>query len=96
MNGKLARSTTALNLIGKKFLLRVGATAMTLLSANDICCAGDFKSTLCTYLEKVMLPAVCTENLNPDVVVMQSAKDGMRFDASDRLNWARDRRILVQ
>jgi hypothetical protein len=24
-------------------------------------------------------PAVCTENLNPEVVVMESAKDGERF-----------------
>jgi hypothetical protein len=39
---------------------------------------------------------VCTENLNPDVVVMKSAKDGVRFDASGPLNRARDRRIFVQ
>ena len=39
---------------------------------------------------------MCTENLLPDVVMMKSAKDGMRFDASGRLNWARDRRIFVQ
>ena len=39
---------------------------------------------------------MCTENLNPDVVVMQFAKDGMLFDASGRLNWARNRCILVQ
>ena len=39
---------------------------------------------------------VCTENLNPDVVVMKSAKNGVRFDGSGALNRARDRRILVQ
>jgi predicted transglutaminase-like cysteine proteinase len=39
---------------------------------------------------------VCTENLNPDVVVMKSAKDGERFDASSPLNRAEDRRILVK
>ena len=39
---------------------------------------------------------MCTENSNPNVVVMKSAKDGVRFDASGRLNRARDRRILIQ
>jgi transposase len=40
--------------------------------------------------------AVCTKNLNPYVMVMKSAKDGLRYDGTDSLNWARDRRILVQ
>ena len=39
---------------------------------------------------------MCTENLSPDVVVMKSAKDGVRFDASGPLNRARDRRIFIQ
>ena len=39
---------------------------------------------------------VCTENLNPDVMVMKAAEDGVRFDASDPLNGARDRRIFIQ
>ena len=39
---------------------------------------------------------VCTENLNPHVIAMKSAKDRVRFDASGPLNWARDRRIFVQ
>jgi len=39
---------------------------------------------------------VCTENLNPHVVVMKSAKYGVGFDASGPLNWARDRRIFIQ
>src|SRR5450759_2935818 len=39
---------------------------------------------------------VCTENLNPGIVVMESAEDGERFDASGPLNRARNRRILVQ
>jgi hypothetical protein len=34
---------------------------------------------------------VCTENLNPHVMVMKSAKYGVGFDASGPLNWARDR-----
>ena len=39
---------------------------------------------------------VCTENLNPGIVVMESAEDGERFDASGPLNRTRDRRIFVQ
>ena len=42
------------------------------------------------------LTPVCTENLNPDVVVMKSAKDGMRPDASGPLNGSRDRCIFGQ
>jgi tripartite-type tricarboxylate transporter receptor subunit TctC len=42
------------------------------------------------------LIAVRAENLNPDVLVMQPANQDMRHDASDPLNRARDRRILVQ
>jgi hypothetical protein len=40
--------------------------------------------------------AVCTENLNPKILVMKPAKDGVRFDASGSLNGARDRRLLIQ
>ena len=32
--------------------------------------------------------AVCTENLSPGIVVMQSAEDGERFDVSGPLNRA--------
>jgi hypothetical protein len=39
---------------------------------------------------------VCTENLDSDVLVMQTADQGMRHDATDLLNRARDRRIFVQ
>jgi hypothetical protein len=39
---------------------------------------------------------VRAENLNPDVLVMQPANHGVRHDASDLLNRARERRILVQ
>ena len=39
---------------------------------------------------------VCTKNLNPGIVVMESAEDGERFDASSQLNRTRDRRIFVQ
>ena len=40
-------------------------------------------------------PGVSTENSNPDVV-MESAEDEERFDASSPLNRARDRRIFIQ
>jgi hypothetical protein len=39
---------------------------------------------------------VCTKNSNPDVMMVKSAKDGVRFDASNSLNLASDRRILIQ
>ena|ERR1700688_2315395 len=41
------------------------------------------------YPHHVRFTPVCTENLNPNVVVMKSAKDGVGFDASGPLNWAR-------
>jgi hypothetical protein len=39
---------------------------------------------------------VCTENLNPDIVVMKSAQNQERFEGSGSLNRSRDRRILFQ
>ena len=39
---------------------------------------------------------VCTENLNPHVMVMKSAEDWVRFDISSPLNRARGRRIFIQ
>ena len=39
---------------------------------------------------------VCTENLIPDVIMVKPAKNRLRFDASDPLSGARDRRIFVQ
>ena len=36
---------------------------------------------------------MCTENLDPDMVVMKPAKDGMWRDVSDPLNEAEGRRI---
>src|SRR6266446_10123932 len=39
---------------------------------------------------------VCTENLDSDVFMMQSADQRMRHDASDPLNRARERRIFGQ
>jgi hypothetical protein len=38
---------------------------------------------------------VCTENSDLNVLVMQAADQGMRYDASGALNRARDGRILV-
>ena len=39
---------------------------------------------------------VCTENLNPEVMVMESAEDGACLYASGPLNRANNRRVLVQ
>jgi hypothetical protein len=39
--------------------------------------------------------AVCTENSDSNVLVMQAGDQGMRYDASGALNRARDGRILV-
>ena len=68
---------------GKEYL----ETAQTLLRAaqtmTDAAIAGQLK-------------AVCTENLDPGIVVMESAEDGRRFDAPGRLNRARDWCIFVQ
>jgi hypothetical protein len=40
---------------------------------------------------KHFLCVVRAENLNPDVLVMQPANQGVRYDASDLLNRAKDR-----
>jgi hypothetical protein len=40
--------------------------------------------------------AVCTENLNPNVLTMKSTQYGARIYDARSLNLARDRRILVQ
>jgi hypothetical protein len=40
--------------------------------------------------------AVCTENSGSHVVVMQSAEERMRRDATDPLNRAREWRVFVQ
>ena len=42
------------------------------------------------------LTPVCTENLSPEVVVMESAEDGARLYASGPLNRANNRRVFVQ
>jgi hypothetical protein len=46
--------------------------------------------------DRYFLGAVCTENLNPEVVVMESAEDGARLYASGPLNRANSRRVFVQ
>jgi hypothetical protein len=45
---------------------------------------------------RVPRPPVCTENLSTAIVVMKSAQDGASTDHTGSLNWARNRRILVQ
>ena len=51
-------------------------------------------SVIVTYLRSYF--RVCTENLNPDVMVMQSAEDRVRLDIPDPLNGTKGRRIFVQ
>ena len=41
-------------------------------------------------------PPVCTENLNPNVMMMEPTQDRARTDGADALNWAPERRIFVQ
>ena len=36
---------------------------------------------------------MCAEKVDSNVLVMQPANQGIRHNASDPLNWARDRRI---
>ena len=47
------------------------------------------------HLGRLATP-VCTENSDSHVVVMQSAEERMRRDATDPLNRAREWRIFVQ
>jgi hypothetical protein len=49
-----------------------------------------------SWCGRLVPDAVCTENLNPDVVVMKFAKNGVPFDASGPLNQTNGRRIFVQ
>jgi hypothetical protein len=44
---------------------------------------------------KLSIHGVCTEK-NPDVMVMEPAKDGVGIDDAGPLNRARDRRIFIQ
>ena len=47
-------------------------------------------------LEVLGEAAVCAENLNPSVAMMQAAQDRVCSNQPDPLNRTRDRRILVQ
>jgi hypothetical protein len=51
---------------------------------------------LANHDDTVQAFPVRAENLNPDILVMQPANQGLRHDASGLLNRARDRSILVQ
>jgi len=82
--GKTTTLKSIMGIIGKR-------TGSVKFEGNEIIKASSDKIAK----QGIAFCPVCTENLNPDVVVMQSAKDGMRFDTSGRLNWARDRRIFV-
>jgi len=43
-----------------------------------------------------ILPPVCTENSNPDVMMVKPAEDRVRTNDSDLLDRTKNRRILVQ
>jgi hypothetical protein len=45
---------------------------------------------------KAVNMAVCAENSNSDIMVMQSAEDCVGMDAPSSLNRARERRVLIQ
>ena len=85
---------------GVSLLVGLAAVAFGLIVVYQI----EFVATNSYDGDRVTTPAVlfatfavvCTEKLNPNVMVMKSAKDGVRFDASDPVNRARDRRIFVQ
>ena len=51
---------------------------------------------LCGNWAAVTLQVVCAENSDSDVLMMQPADEGLRYDASDPLDGSRYRRILVQ
>ena len=57
---------------------------------------GVYAIGMCVITFDSRVRPVCTENSNPDVVVMESAEDGERFDTPGPLNRARDRRIFIQ
>ncbi len=50
---------------------------------------------LFVWLYRWFPSVVCTENSDSNVLVMQAADEGMRYDASGALNRARDGRVLV-
>ena len=85
---------------GVSLLVGLAAVAFGLIVVYQI----EFVATNSYDGDRVTTPAVlfatfavvCTENLNPDVMVMKPAKDGVRFDASGPLNRARDRCIFIQ
>jgi hypothetical protein len=51
---------------------------------------------LASYKDPEGLRVVCTENLNPDVVMMKSAQDWVTKNVSGAIDGARDRCIFLQ
>ena len=45
---------------------------------------------------QVIPSSVCAENSDSDILVVHAADQGMRYDTSDPVNWAREWRILSQ
>ena len=63
-----------------------GAQAILMYSPTD---------TSAIVGQQMIETGVCTENLNPEVMVMESAEDGARLYASGPLNRANNRRVPV-
>ena len=85
-----------------KKLLCIIAAAMALIVASSTAMAEPKKRSVSDKATHRMksprsVPAaVCTENLNPNVRVMKSAKDRIWRDRSDPLNRAKGGRIFIQ
>ena len=63
---------------------------------TEIACNGYVAKSRRREATTITLMAVCTENLNPKVMVMKSAKDRIWRDRSDPLNRAKGGRIFIQ
>ena len=57
--------------------------------------AGGNNHLINDVLKWVRLEAVCTENLNPDIVVMKPAKDRVCIDGAGPRDRATNRRIFI-
>src|SRR6516162_6945538 len=101
-------NTMGMSLVAATIAWEVGVVIATMTSGTSptnlraICCWVGMLPFAVWYSTDKFLPSlkprsdrpVCAENLDSDVLVMQPANQGIRQNASDPLNWARDRRIL--
>jgi hypothetical protein len=73
-------------------------TGLNVYVGHDLLSLGSFCWKNENYTKPKPLPAlvVCVENSDSDVLMMQPADEGLRYDASDPLDGSRYRCILVQ